>query len=291
MRDAAHSTLTASTASTASIMATEQASQHRSDLSNTISSAAQLLPEHKNLCDDLILLISTYNGTGQVANAETRTALWDKVFWAWDTNCPNPHPGTLPDRRAQESMIHVGSFNANIPPSTNAKKKASRSGVQPQTPPHRQACAPAYMKPNINMDTCGVSFMMVDSKSATVNPRYVTYKSGWTAQQARAEAVIHWDTNEVRRIGNYNKSLVTYWARSRLLRYLRLHPMQEALLNQASQERPVGLDNEGREDHNELHTIRTCASILEECAAVSSQVSAIAHMRGSGRASRAELMY
>lgn len=35
----------------------------------------------------------------------------------------------------------------------------------------------------------------------------LVYKSGWTAQQARAEAVIHWDTTEVRRIGNYNKSL------------------------------------------------------------------------------------
>lgn len=62
--------------------------------------------------------------------------------------------------------------------------------------------------------------MWVDAKSGAVNPRFVQLRAGLSQQQARAEAVIHWDRNECRRIGQWNLEMAVYLARNRIMRHM-----------------------------------------------------------------------
>lgn len=262
---------------------TSPSSQHRAALGCVVRRRADLSDVQALMGDDLIDLLGVYNGTGDTADEATRIKLWNHVFaGGWDTNCTNPHPEPLRERRGVEAMIRVGSFNANLPPSVPAKRKAAREGTVASPPAHRQAGAPAFMKPNINWDDYGINWMLVDSKSAGVNPRFVQYHNNWTAEQARAEAVIHFDRHERTRIGEYNLSLVVHWTRGRLLCHLQrhVHPAG-ATANTASDVRPIGLGNEGTEDHSELKTLRTCADILAAHAAISTRVQEIAATRGT----------
>jgi len=266
-------------------MAAPPSSQHRAVLNLVVKSIGDLSNTQKLMCDDLIDLLGAHNGTGDTASEATRAKLWSRVFaGGWDTNCANPHPEPLRKRRGVEAMIRVGVFSTNIPPSTPAKRKAAREGTVAITPVHRQAGAPAYMKPNIDRGDYGINWMLVDSKSAGVNPRHVQYHNNWSAEQAKAEAVIHFDRHERTRIGEYNLDLIVHWARGRLLlHHLRTQASAPAaaIADNAAEDRPVGDRNEGTEDHSELKKLRTCADILAAHAAISSRVKAIAETRAS----------
>jgi hypothetical protein len=61
----------------------------------------------------------------------------------------------------------------------------------PEPARHRRHMAPAFLKPNINWDNEDISWMHVDKKGQTVNPKYITLRQGYTTSKARASALIH----------------------------------------------------------------------------------------------------
>src|SRR5262249_54960896 len=141
----------------------------------------------------------------------------------WDTNCLNHKPLPLGPRRATETMVQIGTFAKDLPPSHAQRKEVIKNPALPSPiiPAHRRHGAPAFVKPNANWDAGTLHWMWVDAKSRGVNPKYIQLRNGLTYHQARAEAVVHWDKKESRRIREWNSDMAVFWARNRLLRYLR----------------------------------------------------------------------
>lgn len=200
--------------------------------------------------------------------------LWNLVFAnRWNTNCPNKHPGAIHARRGVESMTQVGTWSVNLPmPATPTKRKrdeAAAGGIQPNE--HRQAGAPAFIKPNMNWDDFGISFSVCDAKSSGANAKYVALTPGWTLQQARAEAMMHWDENECERVIDYNTKLAVCWARSRLLTSLRT--------SQAGARPAANIQNELTVNMDELVKLVTCADKMKEMAMLIDESNKIAKAR------------
>lgn len=80
--------------------------------------------------------------------------------------------------------------------------------------------AAAYMKPNLNWDDFGISFLICDVNGSSSNARFVNWNPGWTPFQARVQAMTNWDYHESKRVIDYNTLLIVYWARGRLLLFL-----------------------------------------------------------------------
>ena len=133
-------------------------------------------------------------------------------------------------------MLQVGTWSVNLPVASPAKRRSSGETVNLN--PRRRAGAPAYIKPNLKWDDFGISFIFCDKLSSCANARYINLRPGWTLQQARAEAMTHYDENEEERVREYNFKLVTCWARARPLNVL------YAVGNNAADEvvngRPIG---------------------------------------------------
>ena len=155
-------------------------------------------------------------------------------------------------------MTQVGTWNINLPTSaTPTKRERDGAPAGLQTNEHRLAGAPAFIKPNMNRDDFDISFPICDAKSSSANAKYVHLNPGWTWQQARAEAMLHWDESECQRVIDYNTRLAVYWARSRLLRSLWATP----------QNRKVGAcrsDSEVTINTDELVRLVTCADKMKE---------------------------
>ncbi|KAK3314815.1 hypothetical protein B0H66DRAFT_323053 [Apodospora peruviana] len=134
---------------------------------------------------------------------------------------PVTHPGLIRSRRGVESMTKVGVWSINLPvagPATPPMRRRNENNeLNPlQTKPHRMAGAAAFMKPMLNFDDFGISFSVCEVNNSAANARYVQWHAGWTPQQARAEAMIHYDRNEIDRVTDYNLAIVVCWARARL---------------------------------------------------------------------------
>jgi len=249
------------------------ASQHHSGLAVVKRTVDDLTEAQKKSCDDFIFRLGEYNGTGERPNDATRNGLWKLVFDGWDTDCPNNHPGSIRKRRAVESMLEVGIWTVDLP--AKAGSKRTQSGTT--TNPCRKAGEKAFFKPSINWDAFGIAFNACDAKGANASSEFITLKPGWTLQQARAEAMAHWDRHESNRVQTYNTELVVCWARSRLLTLLRAAHMG----GNAAGVRPVGTQNEIQENRNELVKLVTCQQKLRELEALATETRAIAQARPS----------
>ncbi len=243
-------------------------SQHRSGLNKQLSSASSLSDDQKKCCDDIIIKLGEANGTNELPSSGSRSGLWAKVFAnGWNTNCPNKHPGTIRARRGVESMTMIGTWRVTLPtPTTPSKRKRSSDSN-----PDRVAGAPAFIKPNINWDDFGISFSVCDAKNASANAKYVALNPGWTLQQARAEAMLHWDENECDRVIDYNMKLAVCWARSRLLTSLRI--------SQGLWEDGQNPGNEITVNTDELVKLVTCADRMREMAILVDESNRIARAR------------
>ena len=179
-----------------------------------LKSPADLSAEQKRSCDDLISELNKALGVPDIPTANDRTGLWALVFDGWNSDCLTTHPGVIRGRRNVEVMIPVGVWNTNLPVATRATATKRRNSGQVtladgstmvlQTKRERMAGAAAYMKPNPNFDDFGISLPVCDANGCTANPRFVTWRDGWTPQKARAEALLHWDRAEVNRVTEHN---------------------------------------------------------------------------------------
>ena len=243
-------------------------SQHLSGFNTQLSDGVDLSEDQKKCCDDIISKLSDANGTKELPNAASRSGLWKRVFAnSWDTDCPNKHPGSIRARRGVESMTKIGTWRITLPaPATPTKRKRNNDG---QPNPVRLAGASAFIKPNINWDDFGISFTVCDANNASANAKYVTLNPGWTLQQARAEAMIHWDENESERVIEYNFKLAVYWARSRLLATLRESQKD-------GNEDQIGGGNEITVNTDELVKLVTCGDRMKEMAVLVDESNRIA---------------
>ncbi|KAK3934374.1 hypothetical protein QBC46DRAFT_427632, partial [Diplogelasinospora grovesii] len=236
----------------------------------------ELNDDQKKCCDDIIIKLGDANGNGEKPDASSRAGLWKRVFAnGWNTNCPNTHPGPIRARRGVESMTQIGTWMVNLPaPSTPTKRKRNDGFTVNQ---HRLAGAPAFIKPNINWDDFGISFSVCDAKSSGANAKYVALTPGWTLQQARAEAMTHWDEHECDRVIEYNTKLAVCWARSRLLAPHRASASGGSAVAQCS--RPVGTQNEIVVNTGEFVKLVTCADKMKEMATLVDESNKIAKAR------------
>jgi len=230
-----------------------------------------LSDDKKKCCDDIIIKLGDANGTKELPDDESRAGLWNSVFANdWNTNCPNKHPGTIRARRGVESMTQVGTWKTNLPtPTTPTKRKRDENT---QVNQNRFVGAPAFIKPIMNWDDFGTSFSVCDAKSSAANAKYVNLNLGWTWQQARAEAMVHWDENEYQRVIEYNTRLAVCWARSRLLT-----SMRAASRTQAGGE-GHGY-NEITANTDELVLLVTCADKMKDMATLVEESNQIAQSR------------
>ncbi|KAM7200241.1 hypothetical protein V8F33_003959 [Rhypophila sp. PSN 637] len=129
------------------------------------------------------------------------------------------------------------------------------------------------MKPSLGWDDMGITFNVCDKRGSNANAHFVLLKDGWTFQQARAEAVFAWDENESRRVREYNIKLGVCWAPSRLLTFLRHHN------SPAGQQIPPPSRNEHTIDLDQLVTLITCQSRLEEIVSLNSECKTISGSR------------
>ncbi|KAK3379636.1 hypothetical protein B0T24DRAFT_590171 [Lasiosphaeria ovina] len=249
---------------------------HHSGLETQIEGVKDLCSDRNKCSDDIIVKLSDANGTGEVPDAQSRDGLWKRVFSnGWNTNCPNIHPGPIRARRGVESMTQVGTWKVNLPaPSTPSKRKRNEN-VTPNA--HRLTGAPAFIKPNMNWDDFGVSFSVCDAKGSGASAKYVALNPGWTLQQARAEAMMHWDEHEVERIIEYNAKLAVCFARSRLLALHRASGSGGTTLPQGS--RPVGTLNEVAINTDDFVKLVTCADKMKEMATLVNESEKIASAR------------
>ncbi|ODA84328.1 hypothetical protein RJ55_02848 [Drechmeria coniospora] len=244
-------------------------SQYSSGLAPRLAGVENLSESQKKCCDDLIILSSRANGTREVPSHESRHGLWRRVFSNhWTTDHPNKHPGPIRARRAVDAMTNIGTWRVDLPPSASlGKRKRNDHGRKNE---HRKAGAAAFIKPNINWDDFGVSFSVCDANSANANAKYVSLREGWTLQQARAEAMIHWDERECQRVIEHNEDLVVCWARSRLITSLR------AL---QSESHPITIPDEVTVNTDELVRLVTCADRVKEMATLIDESERIAGSR------------
>ena len=253
-------------------------SQYRSSLTHVVGSYAEMTADEKRLADKIIDVLGERNLSDEKANHVTRAIFWSAVFRnGWDTSEPNEHPGSLPGRRFTDASSCIGTFNQDLPPSREALRKAAKDNAPiPRAAPHRRQGSSAYLKPSINWDTEGIVWMYVDGKGQAVNAKYISLRAGWIHSQARARAIIHWDECECARIGRWNYLLAVYFARNRLLRWMRDNPRDQGVgnPNNADQRRPTA-DIPNEETLEDLVPIRTGSAILAQYADVARDINSM----------------
>ena len=168
-------------------------------------------------------------------------------------------------------MTMIGTWSTTLPaPSTPSKRKRGGDHINAD----RVAGSPAFIKPNINWDDFGISFTVCDAKNASANAKYVALKPGWTWQQARAEAMMHWDENECERVIDYNTKLTVCWARSRLLASIRTSQgIWEETQSMGSRQNEVTVNTD------ELVRLITCADKMKDMAVLVDESKRIAGAR------------
>ncbi|KAK4163783.1 hypothetical protein QBC43DRAFT_300992, partial [Cladorrhinum sp. PSN259] len=148
-------------------------------------------------------------------------------------------------------------------------------------PPHRRAGAKAFIKPNVNWDFFGVTFLVCDARGAAANAKYLQLKPGLSLAQARADAAITYDCYELERVQTYNINLVVAWAKARLVRHLRSkereNPIAPGTPNPAG-DRPIGQDSVV-ENHIEFVEFISCQSKIEEAEVLARDCRAITEAR------------
>ncbi|KAL7822207.1 hypothetical protein V8C26DRAFT_390322 [Trichoderma gracile] len=209
---------------------------------------------------------------------DTRRALWEEWVFAggWDTDCTVDAPGEIRPRSAREVNTLVGTIKPGMPRSADATRQGK------PTPAQRQPGQPVFLKPNINWDDYGLTFIWCDSKGRAVNSRWVQLTESYSAAQARADAVVTWDTAETRRVTQYNHEWLAFWARCRLIHWMRDNPAEDGTGSLPSQQ---SRDVPRQERHDVLVKLRTCQSILDDLVALSLETRTIQGGRVGGRVS------
>ncbi|KAK4165650.1 hypothetical protein QBC43DRAFT_287821 [Cladorrhinum sp. PSN259] len=188
-------------------------------------------------------------------------------------------------------MFEVGVWNANLPLSQAKKRAANGSPAESTIPlPHLRAGAKAFIKPNVNWDFFGVTFLVCDARGAAANAKYnlmlerllyLQLKPGLSLAQARADEAITYDCYELERVQTYNIGLVVAWAKARLVRHLRSkeqeNPIALGTPNPAG-DRPIGQDSVV-ENHIEFVEFISCQSKIEEAEILARDCRAITEAR------------
>lgn len=219
------------------------------------TSYSDMDPSARCIADGLIATLANANDTSLECNDDARKNLWDNLVFrgGWDTNCTVQEPGKIRPRSSVEVSTLAGTIKPGMPQSTEAIKK------QKDTPAHRMAGQPVYLKPSISWDDYSLAFLWSDSKGRAINSHWVQLTPGYSPVRMRAEAMVKWDDAEHERVTLHNNRWVGYWARCRVINW-----MKDRVPSYSTQEemrRPTR-EVPRREDHSHLYKLRTCRMVL-----------------------------
>ncbi|PTB47948.1 hypothetical protein M431DRAFT_363821 [Trichoderma harzianum CBS 226.95] len=235
-------------------------SQNTNRLARIWRSYDDMDPDARRLVDDLLGTLASFNNQELFCNDTVRKNFWDRWVYAsgWDTNSTVDHPGKIRERSAAESSVRVGTIKPGMPRSQARVKKNQG------TPAHRAAGQPVFLKPHLNWDDYTLAFIYCDIRGSTIHSHWVDLTPGYSSVQARADATLRWDVAECKRVTTHNTMVVAYWARCRLVHWLK---DRQPRAQQLSCEGRPSVEVPRTEDHSLLERLRTCCMAVEDLTA------------------------
>ncbi|KAL6834384.1 hypothetical protein V8C40DRAFT_87583 [Trichoderma camerunense] len=232
-------------------------SQNTNRLARIWRSYEEMDDDARHIADDLLGKLASFNDQHLVCNNTARKNFWNRWVFAsgWDTSSTVEAPGKIRERTASECSVRVGTIKPGMPRS-DARVKKNQS-----TPAHRAAGQPVFLKPHLNWDDYSLGFMYCDVRGSTIHSHWVDLAPGYSSQQARADATLQWDVAECRRVTMHNTITVAYFARCRLVHWLRDRQRgteELACVGRPSAEIPL------TEDYSTLVKLRTCCMVVED---------------------------
>ncbi|KAK4059316.1 hypothetical protein Trihar35433_10918 [Trichoderma harzianum] len=220
-------------------------------ISNVWRSYDDMDEEARLIADDLLGTLAAFNDQQPVFNETVRRNFWNRWVFAsgWDTDCTVQEPGKIRDRTMAESSLEVGTIMPGMPRSNERVKKNQN------TPAHRLAGQPVFLRPQPNWDSCGVAFKYSDIRGGPISSQWVQHSPGYSPVRWRAEAAVRWDVAECKRVTGHNTTMVAFWAQCRLVHWLRDRQVD---VRRPTEEVPRA------EDHSKLVQLRACSMIIDE---------------------------
>lgn len=244
------------------VATTSVSTQNTNPLSNVWQSYDDMDEEARLVADDLLGKLAAFNHQQPVFNETVRRNFWDKWVFAfgWDTGCTVHEPGKIRDRTVAEFSLKVGTIMPGMPRSSGRVKKNQN------TPAHRLAGQPVFLRPQLNWDDYGVTFIYSDTRGSAIHSRWVQHLQGYNAMRTRAEAMVRWDLAECKRVTQYNTTMVAFWAQCRLVHWLKDRRVDAG---RPGEEIPLA------EDHSKLVELKTCSMIVDKMTALVAEIRSI----------------
>ncbi|CCF45624.1 hypothetical protein CH063_03652 [Colletotrichum higginsianum] len=178
-----------------------------------ISRLSQLTAHQKHMCDDLLTVLGCRNHPIEAPTIDqTRDEFWNRVFKSgWNTSKPNIAPAQLRKRTNDESALGIGMLNEDVP----------KNGTVPS---YRRAGQPVLLKVSMKIDpqfdVAVASFFWVDQqghRDSELSNAPIDIEGNLTLEEASIEVGLHYDTNEMERVGSWNWAKIVHWGRARLI--------------------------------------------------------------------------
>ncbi|TKW55416.1 hypothetical protein CTA1_9512 [Colletotrichum tanaceti] len=178
-----------------------------------ISSLSQLTAHQKHMCDDLLTVLGCRNHPIEAPTIDqTRDEFWNRVFKSgWNTSKPNIAPAQLQKRTNEESALIIGTLSEDVP----------KNGTIPS---YRRAGQPVLLKVSMKIDpqfdVAVASFFWVDQqghRDSELSNAPIDIEGNLTLKEASIEVGLHYDANEMERVGSWNWAKIVHWGRARLI--------------------------------------------------------------------------
>ncbi|KAL7959060.1 hypothetical protein V8C34DRAFT_281364 [Trichoderma compactum] len=236
--------------------------QSTNPLSNVWQSYGDMDEEARLVADDLLGTLAAFNDQQPVFNETVRRNFWDKWVFAlgWDTGCTVQEPVKIRDRTVAEFSSKVGTIMPGMPRSSGGVKKNQN------TPAHRLAGQPVFLRPQLNRDDYRVTFIYSDTRGSAIHSRWMQHLPGYNAMQTWAEAMVRWDLAECKRVTQHNTTMVAFWAECKLGHWLKDRQVD---VGRPSEEVPRA------EDHSKLVELKTCSMIVDKMTALVAEIRSI----------------
>lgn len=177
--------------------------------------------DERGVCDDLITKLARYGRLRIVPDDASRAHLWARVFDSrWSTkHAPPEVKGEITKRKFDMSSYRIGILREDASPASPSRKRGRDGSTREAiTPTARRAGQPAFIRVGISGGTngLGVDFSFTDATGKTISTNVIQLDAGTTMSDAMAMVVGIFDSNEVKRVNEWNISVVVSWARQRL---------------------------------------------------------------------------
>jgi hypothetical protein len=207
-------------------MASTPSSQSRPTVSTIITKTSELPMAYTDM-DDLINILAEKNRTTQFRSNNNRAAFWRLVFDSdWNTGRHYMKPAPLADRDLMQTQVQVGVLRIDCP-NTAAKmsKKRKRDDGGAESHPSAEQSSEAAAFVNVVVKEDELFFSWTDQQGQAISKSLVRFDEGLSSVDALSMAVERWDTHETARVRSWNKNMVVFWARERLMNRLETRAM------------------------------------------------------------------